>query len=67
LDTKFMNCFEWRCPLHLKMGTKPPLYDHNTSCFSKEKRCFYMLFYSLPLSAILSNLAHDQEQHTQKE
>jgi hypothetical protein len=42
---KFMNSFEWRYPSCLKMGTKPPLCDHSTSCFSKEQHCFYVLFY----------------------
>jgi hypothetical protein len=42
---KFINCFEWRRPSHLKTGTKPPLCDNNTSCFSKEQHCFYALFY----------------------
>jgi hypothetical protein len=36
----FDICFEQRRQLHLKMGTKPPLCDHNTSCFSKEQHCF---------------------------
>jgi hypothetical protein len=45
LVIKFMKCFEWRCPLHLKMGMKPHLCYHSTSCFSKEQHCFYALFY----------------------
>jgi hypothetical protein len=44
------------------MGRKPLLCYHNTTCFSEEQRCFYVLFYSLPLSAILCKLVHEQEQ-----
>jgi hypothetical protein len=43
------------------MNKKPPQCDHKTSHFNKE-HCFYALFYSLPLSAILCKLAHEQEQ-----
>jgi hypothetical protein len=45
LVIKFTNCFEWRRPSCLKMAWNPPLCDHNTSCFSKEQRCFYSLLY----------------------
>jgi hypothetical protein len=41
LIIKFMNCLQWRLTSHLKMGMKPPLCDHNTSCFGKEQHCFY--------------------------
>jgi hypothetical protein len=54
--------FERRGPSRLKMSMKPPLCDHDTSCFSKEQHCFYALFYSLPMSAILCKLAHEQKQ-----
>jgi hypothetical protein len=54
LVIKFITRFEWRHPSRLKMGVKPPSCDHSISCFSKEQCCFYVLFYSLPLSAILS-------------
>jgi hypothetical protein len=45
------------------MGMKPPVCDHNISCLNEEQHGFYALFYSLPLSAILCKLAHEQEQH----
>jgi hypothetical protein len=43
---KFMDCFEWRQTSHLKTDMKPPLCDHNTSCFNKEQHCFYTSFYT---------------------
>jgi hypothetical protein len=45
LVINFTNCFEWRRPSSLKMGVKPPLCDHNISCFSNKQHCFYALFY----------------------
>jgi hypothetical protein len=62
LVIKFMTCFKWRRQSLLRMGTKSPLCEYNTSCFSKEQHCFYALFYSLSLSAILSRLAHAHEE-----
>jgi hypothetical protein len=53
LVLKFMNCFEWRCLSCLKMGTQLPLCAHNTSCFNRKQHWVHVLFYSLPLSAIL--------------
>jgi hypothetical protein len=63
LVIKFMNCFEWRRPLRLKIGAKPPLCSHDNSYFNTEQRCFYALFYRRSsLSVILCKLAHEQEQ-----
>jgi hypothetical protein len=46
-----------------EIGTKPPLCGHNTSGFNKEHRCFMRCSTdSLPFSAILCKLAHEQEQ-----
>jgi hypothetical protein len=62
LVINFTNCFEWRRPWRLKMGMKPALRNHNTSCFSVEQYCLYALFYNLPLSDILRKFAHQHEQ-----
>jgi hypothetical protein len=48
---------------HLKMDTKPPLFDHNTTSFSKEQHDLMRSTASLPLSAILCKLAHEQQQN----
>jgi hypothetical protein len=49
-----------------KMGMKPPLCDHNTSCFNKEQHCFYALLYRVflcqPSYVNLCKLVHEQEQ-----
>jgi hypothetical protein len=45
LVINFMNFLEWRLPSRSKMGMKPSLGDHNTSCFSKKQHNFYAFFY----------------------
>jgi hypothetical protein len=64
LVIKFMNCFEWRRPLCLKMGTNHPCVTTTLLVSVKNNTVFMCCSTdSLPLFAIMCKLAHEQEQH----